>query len=66
MIKDLPTMEVSMDTTQPKPSIVSKPKAIIRGTMDRRGGKKGKKKKNLNDRTQTKTLGINAPEPRNR
>lgn len=38
MFKDLPAMEVSMDTTQAKPNPAQSPDliAIIRGAMDRK------------------------------
>lgn len=64
MIKDLPTMEVSTDTTQPKTNSVQSPDliAIIRGAKER-GVKKKKKER---DRTQTQTLDTNDPELRNR
>lgn len=39
MIKDLPTMEVSVGTSQPKPNPAQSPDliAIIREAMDRKG-----------------------------
>lgn len=55
MIKDLPTMEVSMDTTQPG----SVPRL---NTHNQRGN--GQKRKQ--DRKQSKSSDINDPEPRNR
>lgn len=49
MIKDLPTMEVSTDTTQPKTNSVQSPDliAIIRGAKER-GVKKKKKRERQN------------------